>query len=711
MNKTVEEIELDRFFKSTIQELYVEQQSREEGAMLEGLFTEWAVDLLSDAGETENALTAYDEKQFGTRNQHKINAYAIADNYETVDLFISIYNGSNEIVRVGKDEVDTAAKRISNFFNKGISKCYAQDIEESSQIFEFAHTLNSSDDLRQNLVRVNAIILTDGLYSGAIPGNQEVFGYPLYFRVLDIKYFYDISEKSHIPIEIDFKSEGHFVPCISSPNENEEYQSFLAIIPALGLVSIYEKYGSRLLEQNVRSFLQFTGKINKGIRNTILKEPHMFLAFNNGIAATAEELTIEDSENGKIISSVKDFQIVNGGQTTASLFHTYKKEKADISSIGVQIKFTVVKNKENFSEIVSRISEYANTQNKVSVADLSSNKPFHIEVEKLSRSILTPLLDGNIKTRWFYERARGQYRNARIKEGSTRNKQKAFDLSNPKNQVLTKEELAKYINSFAEVTEGKRIVIGPHIVVRGNQKNYINFMNYNLPDKVDNVFFEDSVAKAILFKSAEKIYGVKPNAIGDLRYVTVPYTISLLGFLTGYKLNLYKIWENQAISDSLKKTLNILMRSIEYYIKQNAPGALYGEWAKSETCWKTIKEAFVEMEVPIDQSELIESDTRIRKRLSDADISNTFYKEIEQSVIGIGEEKWKEIYLYCKENENIPESYKFAAHKVGKKLKDKIKPSSREIILANELLNKIIFKTAIFDYAFDDDKVVDSGTY
>lgn len=701
MNKTVEEIELERFYKSTIQGLYVEQQSREEGAMLEGLFTEWAIDLLSDAGETENALTAYDEKQLGTRNQHKINAYAISDNYETVDLFITIFNGSNEIVKVGKDEIDTAAKRISNFFGKGIGKGYVEDIEESSQIFEFAHTLNSSDDLRQNLVRVNAIIITDGIYTGVLPVNQEINGYPIYFRVLDIKYFYDISEKSHIPIEIDFKSEGHFVPCISAPNENEEYQSFLAIIPALGLAGIYEKFGSRLLEQNVRSFLQFTGKINKGIRTTILKEPHMFLAFNNGIAATAEELTIEDSDKGKIISKVKDFQIVNGGQTTASLFHTYKKEKADISSIGVQIKFTVVKNKENFSEIVSRISEYANTQNKVSVADLSSNKPFHIEVEKLSRSILTPLLDGNLKTRWFYERARGQYRNARIKEGNTKTKQKGFDLSNPKNQVLTKEELAKYINSYQEIYDGKRNVIGPHIVVRGNQKNYINFMNYNLPEIVDNIYFEDLIAKAILFKSGEKIYGVKPNAIGDLRYVTVPYTISLLGFLTDYKLNLFKIWENQAISDSLKETLNIMMRSVEYYIKQNAPGALYSEWAKSEGCWRNIKEAFAEMEVPIDKSELIQSDTRTRKRLSETEISNAFYKDIEQTVLGIGEEKWKEIYLYCKENEDIPESYKVAAHKVGKKLKEKVKPSSREIIIANELLNKIIFKTSIFDQTLE----------
>jgi hypothetical protein len=704
MKQTIEEIELNRFFQTSIQELKNEQISREEGGALEELFTEWAVDLLSDAGETENARIAYDEKNLGTKNQHKINAYSISDNYETIDLFITVFNGSDILVRVAKDEIDTASKRIVNFFNKGINKGYVEEIEESSQIFDFAHTLNTSDELRMNVVRINAIIITDGIYNGVIPANLEIAGFPVYFRVIDIKYLYDISEKSHIPIEINFKEDGYFVPCISSLAMNDEYQSYLAIIPAMALASIYEKFGSRLLEQNVRSFLQFTGKINKGIRTTILKEPHMFLAFNNGIAATADELIIEENGSGAYISSVKDFQIVNGGQTTASLFHTYKKERADITKISVQIKFTVVKNKDNFSNIVSRISEYANTQNKVSIADLSSNKPFHIELEKLSRSLITPLQSsGRNKTRWFYERARGQYRNARIKDGNTVARKKAFDLLNPKNQVLTKEELAKYINSYEEVFDGRRLVIGPHIVVRGNQKNYINFMNYNIPESVDNVYFEDSIAKAILFKSAEKIYGVKPNAIGDLRYLTVPYTIALLGYLTMYKLDLYKIWENQSISDTLKETLNVMMRSVEYFIKEKAPGSLYSEWAKREDCWLTVKEAFKDWEIPIDPNDLIQPDSKARKRISDSDISSSFYQEVEQTVKNLGSAKWKEIYLYCKENPDIPESYTIAAHKVGKKLKENVRPAPREIILANELLNKIIFKTAIFDEVSSDE--------
>ena len=457
MRGLTENNELEKFYNSLIQDLKSEQVLGEEGGILEQIFTQFILDLLADAGETENARTAHDEKGLGTKNQHKINAYSIADNYETIDLFITIFKGSEKPERIPKEEIDTAAKRITNFFRKGIYKDYVNEIEESAPIFDFAHTLSNSVDLRENLVRINAIIITDGFYLGDYPINHTVSGYPIFYRVVDIKYIFNITEKSHIPIYIDFEKEGFKIPCIISPSKNEEYQSYLAIIPGLALAAIYERYGSRLLEQNVRSFLQFTGKINKGIRTTILKEPHMFLAYNNGLAATAEEIEVVKSEDGGyFFKSINDFQIVNGGQTTASIYHTLKKDKAEISEIFVQLKLSVVNNKENFGEIISRISEYANTQNRVSVSDLSSNRPYHIQLEKISRSVFAPHIPGQTtQTKWFYERARGQYKNARLREGFTKSKQKAFDLKHPKSQMFTKEELAKYVNSYQEILDGK----------------------------------------------------------------------------------------------------------------------------------------------------------------------------------------------------------------------------------------------------------------
>lgn len=583
--------ELNRFYTELLQDIRSEQLSNEEGGSLEQLFSTQAISLLSTGGETADVRITYHESLV-PRNRHKINAYAISDNNETIDLFVTVFKCTETPVRIQKADIDNATKLILTFLKKTGNREYANNLEESSEIFDFAHTLNASAELKENLVRINIFIITDGIYNGDIPTQVELNQIPVFFRVIDLNYLFNISEKEYIPIEIDFEEEGFEVPCIKADIHNSEYQSYLALIPGNALISVYEQYGARLLEQNVRSFLQFTGKINKGIRTTILKEPHMFLAFNNGIAATADELKLKKTESGYLINSVKDFQIVNGGQTTASIYHTWKKDKADIKDIVVQVKLSVIKDKNNFAEIVGRIAEYANTQNKVSVSDLSSNTPFHIEVEKLSRNIWAPPVNGQShQTRWFYERARGQYRNARLREGTTKAKLKAFDLKNPKKQFFTKEELAKFINTWDEVYSADKLVIGPHIVVRGSQKNYAQFIVFNIPENPDNKYYEDAISKGILFKTAEKLYGIKPNSIGDMRYVTVPYTLSLLSSDKSIIINLSEIWKKQSIPDELQNKIYNLMIRIEQFIKQQAPGSLYGEWAKKEECWLQIKKA------------------------------------------------------------------------------------------------------------------------
>jgi hypothetical protein len=624
MPKKNENTELYKFYRTLQQDIQSEQLSDEEGGMLEQLFTQYGAILLAESGEVENLRIAYDEKVSRTGVQHKINAYSIADNYETIDLVISIFNGTEDMSMVNKTEIDKAVKRATNFFKNAVYKDYVNEIEESSEIFQLAHALAESKDIKETLVRVNIIILTDGEYGGEPPASQAINAYPVFYKIVDINYLYNISEKSHIPIEIDFKADGFKIPCIASPAVNDDYEAYMAIIPGEALVNIYERFGSRLLEQNVRSFLQFTGKVNGGIRKTIMNEPYMFLAFNNGISAIAESVELEKSGGGYSIRKINDLQIVNGGQTTASIYHTWKKDKKDISDVQVQFKLSVIKSKEKFSNIAAQISEYANTQNKVSISDLSSNRPFHIELEKLSRNIWAPPAPGQaIQTRWFYERARGQYKNARIKEGFTKAKLKAFDLKNPKNQVMTKEDLAKYINSFEEVTDGKKILIGPHYVVRGNQKNYVQFMHHNSPKKVDNIYFEDTVAKAILFRTAEQVYGVKPNSIGDMRYVTVPYTLSWLSSVGDRKIDLYKIWKAQLVSENLKNLIYGLMVRVEEFIKGHAPGSLYGEWAKKEECWEEIRKQRFSANYNSIRSDLVDpANPPSRKRLSEDDTEN-----------------------------------------------------------------------------------------
>ncbi len=641
-----ENTEINRFYSNLKQDIQATQLSAEEGGSTEQIFTQLAVDLLSTAGETDNVRLAYDKKGIGTKTQHQINAYSISDNYETLDLFVTVLKSTDHPERTTKAEVDTAQKRILNFFRKAIYKDYVNEIEESSDIFQLANELASSEELRNNLVRVNTIILTDGFYPNELSKVDSISGYSIYPRIVDINYLYNITEKSHIPIEIDFKSEGFIIPCIESPSANSGYKSYLAIIPGNALATIYERFGSRLLEQNVRSFLQFSGKINKGIRNTILNEPHMFLAFNNGIAATAESIELENTENGLVITKTNDLQIVNGGQTTASIYHTFKKDKADLSDIYVQVKLSVIENKEKYGDIVSRIAEYANTQNRVSVADLSSNLPYHVHFEKLSRTIITPHSDTKpTQTKWFYERARGQYRNARNREGFTKARRKAFDIKHPRSQMFTKEKLAKYINAYQEVYKGTKLVVAPHFVVK-NVKNYSQFILYNTKGKIENnnIYFEDTVAKAILYQTCEKLYGVKPNSIGGLRFIVVPYAITYFGLKTDYKLDLYKIWRNQAISDNLSNLLYDLMVQLDDFLVRNSPESLIEMWARKESCWELVREQDFKLDYNSIKEDFINPNETSKRKLMSSDESKKRERESNiEKLKSIPIEKWDEI--------------------------------------------------------------------
>ncbi|MEJ8841896.1 AIPR family protein [Lacibacter sp. H375] len=667
---------IERFFRNLQDDIMsVMNEDLDVGGTPVQAFTRIATDRLADAGETANVIIAYDERNLTRAGQHMINGYAISDNYETVDLFITIHNNNNEAVKLSKSEIDTAAKRISNFFHKAINKQYVDELDPATQIYQLAHTLQKSKPLKENLVRVNAIILTNNFYDGAIPKKEAIeqgdeWGtggeINFFFRVIDLNYLYNISDKPHLPIELDFSKLGYEVPCIKAPVIIDTYQSYLAIVPGILLAKIYEEHGQKLLEQNVRTFLQFSGKINKGIRHTINNNPEMFFAYNNGIAATAEEIRLERGSHGAlIISYIKDLQIVNGGQTTASLCHTWRKDRAVLSGIAVPMKLNIINNKENYPKIVERIAEYANTQNKVSFSDLTANNPFYVELEKLSRAIVAPHVAGQtVQTHWFFERSRAQYKNQRAKDGNTLSKLKSFDARNPKNQLFTKEELAKYVNTFTlieKTKEGKpNLIVGPNSVVQGSQKNHDAFIKYNLPKGLpDSIWFEDAIAKAILFRTTENEYGRAPNAIGDLRYVTVPYTLAYLNYyLKQNPINWYRIWQHQEVSEEMRTLIKDLLYKIEALIKEKSPGSLYGQFAKDSACWLAIRQSGFSPDITSINQDLIDLENPPKRMAKGKEVIDATIAEISRSSLSnISKLIWQDILNWNLVDEKLNPSH------------------------------------------------------
>ena len=269
-------------------------------------------------------------------------------------------------------------------------------------------------------------------------------------------------------------------------------------------------------------------------------------------------------------------------------------------------------------------------------------------------------------------------------------------MKNPKNQMFTKEELAKYINSYQEILDGKKTVIGPHIVVRGNQKNYVQFINFNLIKQPDSIYFEDIVSKVIIFRAAEKIYGVKPNAIGDLRYITVPYSISYLTFKTDCKLDLYKIWKNQGISDNLRSLLYNLMVRVENAIKKSAEknhGALYGEWAKKEDCWIDLKNQEFDIDFSSIKADFEDpKNPSNRKRIADEETVQVQIQEEIEKLKSIPSKIWHLIEEWGRESGELTEQKKSVAYNLAGRVRNNGKISDYERQTGISILDLVIEK-------------------
>lgn len=671
--------------------------SDEEGASKEDKFTEFVMETLSEAGETEGIrLCPYAKENKWENIQTKINGYAIEEGLETIDIFITSFKDTDQLYRVSKPDFDNLIKWATSFVNMAL-KGYLDDIEPSSEAYGLANLMMK---YKQDLIRINIFILSNGNMPHDPPKNyvlKNLEDYTINFHVWDVERLHRLSQSrnNREPIEINFEETlDQSIPCLAMPSNNDLYECYLGIIPGKLLSALYKNYGTRLLESNVRAFLQQTGKVNKGIKDTIKDNPQMFLPYNNGLATTAQEVQTRVNENGQLlITGVKDFQIVNGGQTTASIFHTEKKFKADISKVFVQMKLTVIKDEIKKEETVPFISRYANSQNKVSELDLTSNNPFLQRLEELSRTTYSvDPEDKNIQTLWFFERVKGQYREALNKE-PTKSKKDAFKFKHPRNQLIIKSQIAKVMNIWEKL---------PYHVSKGAQKNY----NHYLKDveqkfkknKPGRVYWQDIVANTILFNTADKLFGRKnQNPIGDtnIKSYTVAYTLSYIHLITENKIDLGLIWEKQQIPEDFA---NEIYRGLEFVYKffDSLNVSLVSEAAKSEKTWNLLKERKdhpFNLKV-FEKYFISDSDFKKRYETIDESIEETKKYESLQKLTSLGLNFWDGLVKYNRQTEVLSDYQGTVVASIRKKLIKAGKLTEIEVKKGGEVIDKL-FKMGI----------------
>lgn len=527
------------------------------------------------------------------------------------------YFGSDQTLTL--TDARDALGRATAFIESSADGWLASNLEASSREAEYADYF-ARQIAQGSVSKIRTVLITDGVMSERIRtiDSDLTAGVKTTYEIWDQRRVLDaaIPETRSEDIEIDFtRWMSNGLPCLIADKTDTSLPSYLAIIPAEVLADVFEEHGSLLLESNVRTFLSARGAVNRGIQETLRDAPDRFLAYNNGLTTTAISVDVEDVRRGTFIKSIKGWQIVNGGQTTSSIAHYLRGgRERSVDGVSVQMKLVVV-DPANASTVVHSVAKYANSQNRVSGADLFSTHDFHVRMEQISRRLRAPAKEGEqYQSGWYYERARGQWENDRAARGSA-NDQKKFELEYPKSQRITKTDWAKYAYCW-----GKK----PHLVSKGAQSVFADYAVavdktwVQDSDQFGDGYFRTNVAKAIMFEKLrsatlkEEWYKSSPGYLANIvAYAIARFALQIDTQFGGAKYDFGQVWQRQSVSEvTLNALLEVAHAAQLHLTDDERPQANVTQWAKQQACWERFAKTRVWLPDAIGQDVLSGDESR-----------------------------------------------------------------------------------------------------
>lgn len=537
---------------------------------------------LTEAGETLVSDCMLVDFKKDSENM-KLDGYAFSEYFRSLTLLVSKYQAKSIPEKIKKTEIDKLLKKVLKFYKT----CGTNDfeaLEESSDGYQAYKFIKGH---KADIETVNIILLTNDETIRYIPDDVHYGKITVRFDVWDIERLYQsvlggTAVERQLVVKLK-KKYGESLPLIKVKGDNEIYDCYIGVISGELLARIYETEGQDLIQKNVRSFLQAIGKVNKGIKVSLANEPQMFMAYNNGISTIAESIAVDEGRSsGDIvnITEITGWQIVNGGQTTASIYNAYKA-KLPLEQVNVQIKLSVIKQKDRAEEIIHNISKYANSQNKINMSDFNANDAYHVKMERLSRATPIPVAKGKSTDYWFYERARGQYL-VELNRQPTAAAKKEFKSRCPKNRCISKTVAAKCVMTYRGY---------PDIVSKGLETSFIYFSDMvskgEVPEPSEQSYIE-MIAKVILFNSCDEI--IKNLKFGGFKAQQDYYTVALFGKYYSDLFDPLEIWNRQSINAETAKTIEELAYFVwNHFQNPTVPGVNIGQWCKKEECWELLQ--------------------------------------------------------------------------------------------------------------------------
>ena len=644
----------------------VKLSAEKELCFEEEKFFELISESISEAGILDNI----EYHPYRNSNKHmKIDGFSWNPLEKTLSGIITDYEDSEDILTITKIDLVKLGKSVSRFLEKIDDETFLDSLEESTdRVIASSIGVYLPDILKFRVVLLSTRKLSERVKKIAI---EEIRNRPTSIEVWDLERLKTLSESGteNEPFTIDFMAICNGLNNLPANTEDEGTHTYLCVMPGKVLSEIYDEFGQRLLEANVRTFLDFRSSVNNGIRRALLSEPENFFAYNNGLTCTATNVEFENIGGSKVISSISDLQIVNGGQTTASIYFAPKEKggigdklykNIDLEKVFVQMKLTVIHDEEKIENLKSRISQYANTQNSIQKSDLVSNHPFHRNLEKLALSIPMPAGETGLSTKWFYERARGQYTTR--SRALTKAQKDRFTLEFPKSQKFSKTEMAKYENTWR---------MNPYEVKKGAQAN-LKLLGEVIAEEYDkdetqfkHAFYRELIAKAILFKGADSTI-LKSNWYKEesgFKAETVTYTLAFLRHLLinqNKDINLSRIFKNQSLSRTLSEQIKVLGEFVRQRILDPAFRRGQGnpsEFCKSPKGWEAFKSLNFDLEI-LTKSDVLSTAELKQKKAEDININEAGSQiEAQTGIMDVKKEEWQAISSYFR-TQGYPDYHK-----------------------------------------------------
>ncbi len=515
----------------------------------------------------------------------EMDGYCFSDGDDAIlTIVIGDFSGDDVAPYYAKADLIRIANMARNCFEAAKAGILEKNYQDSDiTVSEFISIVKNEDN-PISLIRI--YVVTDAIRKDTVRelSVDPVDGIDVDVELWDIQslYEFEIERNGKEDIEITFDSP---LPCINTRVEEADFDSYLTTIRGNVLADIYRKYRERLLMSNVRSFISKSKK-NPAMKITIRDKPGRFFAYNNGLTVTADDVEVKDGR----ITKITGFQIVNGGQTTVTIFNAQSKDNLDVSKILIAVKLSIIpsdyKDKDNF---ISELSKYSNFQNAVYNSDFASTDPYHRRMEELADSILPPKAKGKTYAqKWFYERAKGQY-DMRANSLTPSNRKK-FKEEYPEEKRMNKTSLAQVRRAF-EMHPNRACESAENMFKSYNDQ--IKELYVACPEKFNEAYFKECAMQFMIFKTMTKtlVPSKVPWYKGGHRNAVIYYSISKLMMMLeveGRTLNYPKLWDIQAVPDELRQQLVQIGEPINEIIHDPSKGNA-SDWYKKSQCWDSVK--------------------------------------------------------------------------------------------------------------------------